>query len=61
MAITTMAPRSSMMANAVRNTFNAGGTLSPSKPMMAMAKAMSVAVGIPAPERVSGWLKLKRK
>ena len=50
-----------MMANAVRNTFNAGGTLSPSKPMMAMAKAMSVAVGMPAPERVSGWLKLKRK
>ena len=58
--MTIMAPKSSMIAKAVRNTFNAAGTLSPSKPMMAMAKAMSVAVGIPAPENVAGWLKLKR-
>ena len=43
-----------MMANAVKNTFNAGGTLSPNKPMIAMAKAMSVAVGIPIPEIDSG-------
>ena len=43
-----------MIARAVKNTLSAGGTLSPNKPMIAMAKAISVAVGIPTPEMDSG-------
>ena len=44
-----MAPRSSTTASAVRNTFRETGTLLPTVDMMAMAKAISVAIGMPHP------------
>ena len=52
MAITIMAPRSSITANAVRNIFNDTGTLLPNNDKIPRAKAISVAMGIPAPELV---------
>ncbi len=60
MAMVKMAPRSSITAKAVRNTFKASGTRLPNKERMPMAKAMSVAMGMPAPEAVGvPWLKSK--
>ena len=44
-----MAPKSSMTANAVKNIFKEVGTLLPNKDKIPKAKAMSVAIGIPAP------------
>ena len=61
MAMMKMAPRSSMMARAVKNTFREGGTRLPSKLIKAMAKAISVAVGIPMPRKVSGEPMLLKK
>ena len=49
-----------MIASAVRKTFIETGTLFPSKESMPMAKAISVAIGIPNPDCVSvPALKLK--
>ena len=47
-----------MIANAVKNIFNASGMLFPNNPNTAIAKAMSVAIGIPAPLIVEGEFKL---
>ena len=41
-----------MMASAVRKTFMAGGTALPASDKIPNAKAISVAIGIPAPEAV---------
>ena len=49
MAITKMAIRSSITASAVRKIFNEKGTRSPNKDKIPMAKAISVAIGIPTP------------
>ena len=56
--MTRMAPRSSAIASAVRNILSDTGTRSPSIERMPMAKAMSVAVGIPQPlAAIVPWLK----
>ena len=47
-----MAPKSSKTAKAVRNIFKEVSTLLPNKDKIPMAKAMSVAIGIPAPDCV---------
>ncbi len=52
MAITKMAPKSSMTAKAVKNTLSEVGTLLPNKDNTPNAKAISVAIGIPAPDCV---------
>ena len=52
-AIITIAPRSSIIAKAVKNTFNEIGTLDPSKDKIPREKAISVAEGIAHPFRVS--------
>ena len=44
-----MAPRSSMIASAIRNIFKETGTLLPSSERIPSAKAISVAVGIAHP------------
>ena len=44
-----IAPRSSTIANALRNIFKELGTLLPSKEMIANEKAISVAIGIAQP------------
>ena len=44
-----MAPRSSIMANAIKNIFKLVGTLFPNKEAIPKEKAISVAVGIPHP------------
>ncbi len=44
-----MAPRSSMMASAVKNIFRLAGTLLPNNEAIPREKAMSVAMGIPHP------------
>jgi len=44
-----MAPKSSIMANAVKNIFKATGTRLPNKEAMPNVKAISVAVGIAQP------------
>ena len=49
MAITMMAPKSSITASAVRNTFKDVGTRFPKSDRIPIAKAISVAIGIPAP------------
>ena len=60
MAITSTAPKSSTIAKAVRKIFKLVGTLFPSTFNTARAKAISVAMGIPQPFRVSGfWLRTK--
>ncbi len=51
--MTKMAKRSSTMAKAAKNIFKEAGTRLPSKVMMASAKAMSVAMGIPQPAALS--------
>ncbi len=48
-----IAPKSSITASAVKNTFREVGTLLPNKDKMPKAKAMSVAIGIPAPDCVA--------
>ena len=48
-AINTMAPRSSMTANATIRIFNPSGTRFPSSASTPSANAMSVAIGIPKP------------
>ena len=50
MAIIRIAPKSSIMAKAVKNIFNDIGTLFPKSDNIPNAKAMSVAIGIPAPD-----------
>ena len=47
-----IAPKSSMTASAVRKTLSEVGTLLPNKDKMPKANAMSVAIGIPAPDCV---------
>ena len=47
-----MAPRSSITANAVKNTFNEVGTRFPNNDKTPKAKAISVAIGIPTPDCV---------
>ena len=49
-----MAPRSSMMATAVKKTLSDAGTRLPSRTRMPRAKAMSVAMGIPQPRSATG-------
>ena len=53
----TIAPRSSMIANAVRKTFKERGTLFPNKDNTPNEKAISVADGIAHPLSVSASLK----
>lgn len=53
MAMIIIAPKSSITANAVKKTFNEVGTLLPNKDKIPNAKAMSVAIGIPAPDCVA--------
>ena len=48
-----IAPRSSIIANAVKKTFKEIGTLDPSKDKIPREKAMSVAAGIAHPLIVS--------
>ena len=50
--MTIIAPKSSITANAVRNTFNELGTFLPTKDKIPKAKAISVAMGIPIPDCV---------
>ena len=52
-AIITIAPKSSIIARAVKNTFNDKGTLFPSKDKTPKEKAISVAEGIAQPFKVS--------
>ena len=60
MAITRIAPRSSTTASAVRKILSETGTRSPMSDRMPMAKAMSVAVGIPQPCAAGvPWLKAR--
>jgi len=47
----TTAPRSSMIARAVRKIFSEAGTREPSRARTPRAKAMSVAAGIAQPWR----------
>ena len=47
-----MAPRSSIIANAVKKTFKEMGTLDPNNDKTPIEKAISVAVGIAQPLRV---------
>jgi len=44
-----IAPKSSIIAKAVKNIFSEVGTRLPKRDKMPIAKAMSVAIGIPAP------------
>ena len=53
----TIAPRSSIIANAVRKTFKDRGTLFPNKDKTPKEKAISVAEGIAHPLSVSASLK----
>ena len=55
----TIAPRSSMIAKATKNTFNDMGTLFPSSDKTPIENAMSVADGIAQPFKVSGVPMLK--
>ena len=52
--MTITAPKSSTMANAVRNILRLSGTLSPNSFKIAKEKAISVAIGIPQPWAVWG-------
>ena len=47
--MTRIAPKSSITAKAVKNIFNEVGTRFPRSDKMPIAKAISVAIGIPAP------------
>jgi hypothetical protein len=57
----TTAPRSSMMASAVRNTLSEVGTREPRSDRTPSAKAMSVAAGIAHPLAVAGSPALKAR
>ncbi len=48
-----IAPKSSKIANAKRKTFNEVGTLLPKRAKTPIAKAISVAIGIPNPDEYS--------
>ena len=50
--MTKIAPKSSITAKAVKNTFKEVGTLLPKSDKIPKANAMSVAIGIPAPDCV---------
>lgn len=52
MAIIKIAPKSSITAKAVRKIFIDSGTRFPNKDKIPIAKAISVAIGIPKPECV---------
>ena len=52
-AIITIAPKSSIIAKAVKNTFKDKGTLFPSNDKTPKEKAISVAYGIAHPFKVS--------
>ena len=54
----TIAPKSSIIAKAVKKTFNDSGTLFPNKERTPKEKAISVAEGIAQPFKVVGVLKL---
>ena len=54
----TIAPKSSIMARAVKKIFNDMGTLFPSRERTPKEKAISVAEGIAQPLKVSGEPKL---
>ena len=54
----TIAPKSSIIASAVRKTFNEIGTLFPNNDKTPNEKAMSVAYGIPHPLSVASSEKL---
>src|ERR1043165_2238767 len=56
-----MAPRSSMMARAVKNIFSATGTFFPANDAMPIENAISVAVGTPQPVLYGVPLVHKRK
>ena len=49
-----IAPRSSIIAKAVKNTFKDNGTLDPNNDKIPIEKAISVAEGIAHPRNVSG-------
>ena len=49
-AITTMAPKSSIIAKASKKIFSGSGTCLLNNAMIPNAKAMSVAMGMPQPE-----------
>ena len=53
MAMIIIAPKSSITANAVKNIFREVGTRFPNNYKIPNAKAMSVAIGIPAPDCVA--------
>lgn len=53
MAITIIAPKSSITASAVRNIFTDDGTRFPNSDKMQIANAISVAIEIPKPACVS--------
>ena len=53
MAMIIIAPKSSITANAVRNIFRDVGTRVPNNDKIPNAKAISVAIGIPNPEKDS--------
>jgi len=53
MAITAIAPMSSVIATARRKSFAPGGTFDESSATIPRAKAMSVAMGIPQPRIAS--------
>ena len=60
MAITTIAPMSSITANVVRKTFNPKGTRLPSNCNIPKENAISVAIGIPQPcVPLSSWFSKK--
>ena len=54
----TIAPRSSIIAKAVKKTFKEIGTLDPNKDNIPIEKAISVAEGMAQPLSVSGVSKL---
>src|ERR1700730_13958649 len=56
-----IAPRSSMIARASRNTLSDGGARGPSKARTPSAKAISVAVGIAQPRRASSSPQLQAR
>lgn len=61
MAITMIAPKSSITARAIKKIFNDAGTLLPNSESMPTAKAISVAIGIPAPDCVGVFHNLTAK
>ncbi|MNP83077.1 hypothetical protein D3C76_1819090 [compost metagenome] len=56
--MTMIAPRSSMIARVIRNSFSETGTRLPSSASTPRAKAMSVAVGMAQPATAAGSSRL---